>query len=155
MPFTLQTLEQLLPDAVAWTQAQEAMMLEKGVPLDEWEQDAARRLGIAQADRVRLLSVRQIPLPADAVLCAAAQRVGLVSEQSLGMSLGYGIFVREDFWRQRSIIAHELAHTAQSERLGGLDPFVRQYLTECFLHGYAAAPLELEAVRRSEEILKG
>jgi hypothetical protein len=155
MPFTLETLEELLPAAIAWARAQEAMMLEKGVPLDEWEREAARHLGVAEPERVRLLPVKQVPLPADYALCAAAQRLGLVSEQSLGMALGYGIFVRQDFWRQREIVAHELVHTAQCDRLGGLEPFLRQYLTECFLHGYAAAPLEMEAVRRSGEHLKG
>lgn len=154
MNFTLQTLEELLPEAVKWCRTQDAMILARGVPLDAWESEVARRLGVAQPDQVRLLGVPTMPLPTDLVLRAAAQSLGLASSQSVGMALGYGIFVRDDCWRQRDIVVHELVHSAQSERLGGLDEFLRQYFTECFLHGYARAPLEQEALRRSAEIMQ-
>ena len=44
------------------------------------------------------------------------------------------------------LIVHELAHSAQYERLGGILPFLRRYLFECLTVGYAAAPLEVEAI---------
>jgi hypothetical protein len=37
-------------------------------------------------------------------------------------------------------------HTAQYERLGGIEPFLRQYLRECLTIGYPEAPLEQEAI---------
>ena len=40
---------------------------------------------------------------------------------------------------------HELAHTAQYERLGGILPFLREYLFECLTSGYSEAPMEQEA----------
>ena len=43
-------------------------------------------------------------------------------------------------------MAHELVHVMQYERLGGVRPFLRAYVYECLRFGYAAAPLELEAV---------
>lgn len=154
MTFNLKTLEELLPAAVTWCRAQEAAVLEHGLPLDARESEIARRLGIRQPERVRLLRVAQVPLPTDAVLRAAAQSLGLASGQSLGMSLGYGIFLRADCRRQIDIVAHELVHTAQCERLGGLEAFLHQYFMECFEHGYHLAPLEAEAVNRSAELLK-
>jgi len=60
--------------------------------------------------------------------------------------LQYGIFIRLDCWRDRALIAHELVHTAQYERLGGILPFLRQYLFECVTIGYPEAPMEQEAI---------
>ena len=144
MPFDLSNFESLLPRAVDWARAQENCILESGVPLNEWEKKVARHLGIMQPDKVRLLSVAQVPLPADAELCAAAAAAGLVSADSIGMALHYGIFIRDDFWREPETVAHELVHTAQCERMGW-ELFLRQYLSECLQVGYDHAPLEQEA----------
>ena len=43
------------------------------------------------------------------------------------------------------MIAHELVHVAQYERLGGIEPFLRQYLRECLTVGYDESALENEA----------
>lgn len=144
MTFALSNFEALLPRAIQWACGQENLILESGVPLDGWEKKAARHLGIIHADKVRLLEVKQVPLPADAELCAAASAAGLVSADSIGMSLRYGIFIRDDFWRQREVVAHELVHTSQCEKLGW-ELFLRQYLSECLQVGYPQAPLEVEA----------
>lgn len=153
MGFDLDNYESLLPRAVDWCREQENLILETGVPLDLWEKRVARRLGILMPDKVRLLVVPQIPLPADADLCACAASAGLVAADSVGMGLRHGIFLREDFWRDRAVVAHELVHTAQCERLGW-ELFLRQYLGECFQMGYHNAPLEQEAVRLAHEIME-
>jgi hypothetical protein len=49
-------------------------------------------------------------------------------------------------WGDRRLVAHELAHTMQYERLGSVRAFLRQYLVECLTTGYAGAALELEAI---------
>lgn len=144
MPFDLSNFESLLPRAIDWAREQESIILEQGVPLDAWEKRAARQLGILQPDRVRLLRVAQVPLPDDADLCAIASAAGLVAADSIGMGLRYGIFIRDDFWRERETVAHELVHTAQCERMGW-ELFLRQYLSECLQVGYPQAPMEKEA----------
>lgn len=144
MSFALADFDSLLPRAVNWAREQENLILEKGVPLEAWERKVAQHLRISQPDKVRLLKVTQIPLPDDADLCAAAVAAGLVAGDSVGMSLRYGIFIRDDFWRDREIVAHELVHTAQCERMGW-ELFLRQYLSECLQFGYQHAPLEQEA----------
>ncbi len=63
-----------------------------------------------------------------------------------GLTVRYGIFLRSDCWRDRTIIAHELVHTAQYERLGGILPFLSKYLLECATLGYSQAPMEQEAM---------
>src|ERR1017187_6058169 len=50
---------------------------------------------------------------------SAAAETNLISPSTGGMTLRYGIFIRTDCWGQRPIIAHELVHTSQYERLGG------------------------------------
>jgi hypothetical protein len=50
------------------------------------------------------------------------------------------------------LIAHELVHAAQYERLGGILPFLRQYLVECLTIGYANAPMELEAAEMAARV---
>jgi hypothetical protein len=153
MPFDLSNFDVLLPRAVEWARAQEERILQEGVPLDAWEIQAARRAGVAMPQKVRLLEVDHVPLPADADLCAAAAAAGLITGTTLGMSLRYGIFVRDDAWRDRRIIAHELVHTGQCEKLGW-ELYLRQYLRECFDYGYNESPMEQEAVRLSQEIME-
>ena len=59
-----------------------------------------------------------------------------------GMALGKGIYILEGHSR---VLRHELVHVAQYQQLGGIGPFMRRYLVECLTHGYADAPLEVEA----------
>jgi len=68
------------------------------------------------------------------------------------MTLRYGIFIRSDCWGDRRLVVHELAHTAQYERLGGIGAFLKAFLKECLTVGHASSPLEREAVTRAKEI---
>jgi hypothetical protein len=143
---TPQQFEALLPLAVAWATEEENRILRSGVPLTESQLADARQLGVRVPERVRLLQVSEIPLPAHPVLAAAAAMTNLISPFTAGMTLRYGIFIREDCWGQRLLVAHELVHTSQYERLGGLEGFLRPYLMECLTPpGYPHGPIEQEA----------
>ena len=122
-------------------------MLRIGVPLSDQEMADARAVGVAEPERVRLLQLDRVPFPTDPMLKAAAAAIQFLTPTTCGLTLRYGIFVRSDCWRDRALIAHELVHVAQYERLGGILPFLRQYLSECLMIGYPAAPLEQEAIR--------
>jgi hypothetical protein len=50
------------------------------------------------------------------------------------------------------MVIHELGHTVQYERLGGLVPFLRRYLFECLSIGYPEAPMEQEVIALAERI---
>jgi hypothetical protein len=63
--------------------------------------------------------------------------------------LRYGIYLRADESSDRELVAHELVHTGQYERMGGFLPFLRQYIYECLTVGYCASKLEQEAVQRA------
>ena len=71
----------------------------------------------------------------------------LISPCTIGLTLRYSIFIRDDHWGQRRLVVHELAHTMQYERLGSIEAFLRQYLHECITIGYPAAPMEQRAQR--------
>ncbi len=148
--------EKLVPLAARWAEALEARILHAGVPLTEEELSDARSLGVRDPARVRLLCLANASQPEDLALRMAVAAIRLLTQATRGLALRYGIFVRGDCWRDRSLIAHELVHTVQYERLGGIEPFLREYLWECLTVGYPHAPLEqaaiLAAAKRATEI---
>ena len=147
---TPQQFEALLPLAGAWAAEQERIILQSGVPLAEAQLADAGQVGVIHPERVRLLRVAQIPTPSQPVLASAAAATNLISPSTGGMTLRYGIFIRADCWEQRLLVAHELVHVTQYERLGGFEAFLRPYLLECLTPpGYPYGPMEQEAVTKS------
>lgn len=149
---TKKQFEALLPRAVAWAEKQEQEILRLGFPLTSALKQDALRVGVKFPEKVRLRVVEEIPQPDDPELFAAAELSGLLSPFTIGLTLQYGIFIRGDHWGERRLVVHELAHTAQYERLGSTHAFLKQYLHECLTIGYPAAPLEQEAKRIEKEI---
>jgi len=144
---TPQQLEMLLPLVCGWAVGQERAIVQSGVALSESQLADARRVGVAQPERVRLLRVAQIPVPTARTLAAAARATNLINPLTHGLTFRYGIFIRADCWNQRPLVIHELVHTAQYERLGGIEGFLRPYLLECITPpGYPYGPMEQEAV---------
>lgn len=150
----LAQLEVLLPLAVQWAAEQQERILREGVPLSMRELSDALKVGVKDPERIRLLQVEIIPSPNHPILQAAYQVGKLAPSAPRGLTVHYGIFVRADYWRDRRLIIHELVHTAQYERLGGVEPFLRQYLTECATVGYSKSAMEAEAVSVSARILE-
>jgi hypothetical protein len=107
----------------------------------------AKSVGVKYPERVRIYEVPQIPIPKHPILRAAAEATQLISPATIGLSLRYGIFIHNNFSKDRYTIVHELVHTMQCEKLGGISPFLRKYLWECIEVGYPEAPMEHEAVR--------
>lgn len=138
--------EALLPLAVEWAAGCEERILREGVSLLEQEIIDAQAVGVQSPHRVRLLSVDVIPRPTEPRLKAACDAIDFLSPATRGLTLRYGVFIRSDCWGDRRLIVHELIHTAQYERLGGIEPFLRRYLFECVTIGYPQSPLEQEAI---------
>ena len=138
--------DRLLPLAAKWAAAVESRILRRGVPLTEESLADARLIGVREPERVRLLALARVPVPKDLTLRAAAAAIQFLTPTTCGLALRYGIFIRRDCWGNRRLVAHELVHTAQYERLGGIEPFLRQYLYQCLTIGYPEAPMEQEAI---------
>jgi hypothetical protein len=152
---TEEQFKTLLPAACAWAEEQESIISRYGVPLSPVQIADAVTIGVAHPDKVRLLKVTRIPAPNRRDLCTAAEAIQLISPLSAGLTVRYGIFIRADCWNDRRLVFHELVHTAQYERLGGVQQFLQQYLYECITIGYPAAPLEQEAVTVTAKLYAG
>ncbi len=79
---------------------------------------------------MRVLPVDRMPLPGNLELAEAARRAQIITDASAAVTLGHGIMIRADRWRDRELMLHQLVHVAQCERCGGLEAFVEQYLTD-------------------------
>lgn len=124
------TFEDLLPFACQWAKAQEEFILARGAALTPRQAEDARRVGVQNCDRVKVLVVDRIPLPDNEELAEAARRTHIITDASRGVAIGYGIIIRADRWGDRELLLHQLVHVAQCERSGGLEPFVQEYLCD-------------------------
>ena len=148
----MDSINELLDLACEWAEEQQDFILQNGTALSEQEMNDAGLAGVGCPDQVRLLEVAQIPWPADPALESAGREAGFITDDTEGLALGYGIFLRSYSGRTRRLVAHELVHVAQCERLGGVEQFLRRYLMECVNFGYSDAPMEEEAVERAGRI---
>ena len=148
----MDSINELLDLACEWAEEQQDFMLQNGTALSEQEMSDAALAGVQCPEKVRLLEVDQIPWPADPTLESAGREAGFITDDTEGLAFGYGIFLRSASGRARRVVAHELVHVAQCERLGGVEQFLRQYLSECVNFGYSDAPMEEEAVETAARI---
>ena len=143
-------LPPLVPWVARWIERQEARILREGEPLlPDLLDYAMGRLGVRAAAEVRVLAIEEVPLPVP----PCVRRLGGFGapRSPAGLAALRGIYVRPPWRHDRGVLAHELAHVAQYERLGGARPFLRIYLRECMVEGYPFSPLELEAEKAGAE----
>jgi hypothetical protein len=132
----------IAPATARWAQDQERRILQEGVPLAADGLAFAAELKIEKPEEIRVLEIKPVPLPFPRPLVKLSARWGLPLFEPAGMTLGKGIYILEG---QSRVLRHELVHVAQYQQMGGIGPFMQRYLLECLLHGYADAPLEVEA----------
>ncbi len=148
-------LQQLLPLAIAWAQAEESRGLTAGKALAQWQAADARDVGVRHIDRVRLCLVDTLPTPSDPRLVIVAESSGLLLSGALGLTLGHTVFIRRTHAGQRRLLRHELRHVAQHEVAGSVEGFLTEYLEQVVRHGYANAPQEIDARRFETLTLAG
>jgi Domain of unknown function (DUF4157) len=147
-------LAPLWSGAVAWVRWRQRVILRAGTALTPAQLALARELGVASPERVRVLAADKIPLPLPSFARTLAERAGWISPHIAGMTLGHGIALRADCCGDRRLLAHELTHVVQVERLGGIARFLRQYLRECAWPGYPRGALEIEAKAAESGVLQ-
>ena len=146
----IERLPEVLPLALHWAMEMQASCLEQGKPLAFWQLVDARNVGVAHPKRIRLCLVEAIPAPNHPALCAVAKEAGLLGSETVGLALGYALYLSKSHAGLRRILRHELRHVAQCEAMGGLGPFLAEYLGQVAENGYSEAPLEVDA--RSYEL---
>lgn len=139
----------LMPHAVQWAEATAEYAAMSGRPLEAAEQALARRVGVVQPDKIRLLVVDQMPYPEHPLLQVAAMATDFLGPQSLGLTLGHTVVVRRGHESTR-LYSHEFRHVHQYEQAGSIAAFLPVYLEQLVEDGYADAPLEQDA--RAHEI---
>src|ERR1700733_1192532 len=120
----------MLPLASQWVESKEKTILEHGQPLSNELQVFASNIGIKHPERVRILVVDKIPLPEHPMLQQACKETDFLSNNTIGLTLSYGIFLRKDYVSELRIYKHELGHVLQYEQLGGIRQFLEKYLRE-------------------------
>ena len=144
-------LAHFLPATLAWYNSVEAQLLPKGRPLSAQEQKVARGLGVKHPNDVRVVVLTEFPMPTDPELFVEAKRIGLGSSLEGGRTIGYAVMLKPRYAANREILTHELVHVEQQERMGR-SAFLRRYLLELEVLGYARSPLELEAYARQSYV---
>lgn len=142
-------LAPLLLIAVLWVYGRQAAVLRAGEALTPAQREVAVAVGVVAIERVRVLHAASVVLPLPQWALNLIQRItpraGWFAQRIVGMTLGYGIVIHQDCRHDLRLLAHELAHVGQYERLGGIAGFLRPYLRECVWPGYPRGALELEA----------
>jgi hypothetical protein len=137
-------LPRILPKAIAWAEARSADIMADGVPLTDFERRLAHLSGVYRPELVRVSEVARIPVPDDPELRDAAITAGLLGPGTIGLTLGYGIYILIGH-RSNRLVSHECRHVYQYEAAGSIAAFLPQYLEQILSVGYAAAPFEVDA----------
>jgi hypothetical protein len=151
-PAVLEKIEYFFPRALSWYNQVEADLLPKGRPLSPSETEFAIRAGVKEPSRVRIVVLDEFPLPSDPDLRKEAERFGMGNKHEGGRTNGYVIMLKEWTAENNSVISHELVHIAQQDHLGR-EAFLRRYLIEMEMMGYARSPLELDAYAKQSRSL--
>jgi hypothetical protein len=142
-------LPAILPRAIVWAEAQERHILNSGISLNAQLSGVALGVGVRHPEKVFLLEVENLPLPVDPDLRQAALETNLLGPRTVGLALGYGIYLRKGYGTVR-LISHELRHVHQYEEAGSIAAFLPIYLVQIADVGYENSPYEIDA-RRHEK----
>ena len=137
-------IDRLFPRVLAWYETVEAELLPQGRARSDEEAESARRFGVRDPSKIRVVVLESFPMPADVELFAEARRYGLGSRSEGGRANGYVVMLKPHLAADKPVLAHELVLVGQHDRMGRA-AFLRRYLIELEMMGYARAPLELEA----------
>lgn len=128
----------MVPAAHGWLRRQEDVIRREGRPLNEDERAFGRRIGLRHADRVRILTVARIPLPAYGLLKRIGRFSRAILADPVALTAGYGIYCRRSIADAQEVLCHELVHVRQFERLGRR-VFLKRYIRDCLVDGYTGA----------------
>lgn len=137
-----------------WANDWQEFILSKGDVLTDEQIAQARCANVASPERVRVLTVPNVPMPHYRFWRETFLRDNLFDSNPNGLTLGYGVFLKLNCFPREYWLAHELIHVAQYERFGGLTNGLRAYLVETLNIGYANNYLEQEAHRIALECLR-
>ena len=134
----------LIQKAITWAEAQYASIAQAGLPLDDAQFSLAAVVGVQHPDRIRIAEIQRFPRPDDPELRQAAFDTGFLGHDTLGLTLGYGVYVRQGHGSNR-LLSHEFRHVYQYEQAGSIRDFLPEYFQQIVTVGYSNAPFEVDA----------
>jgi len=137
-------LDMMLPLTMRWVQKQQKVIRQDGQTIGGDVLRLAKQVGVRCPERIRVLLVDTIPVPTGPMLREMAEESGVVSSSTVGLALGYSVYIRKKGMNPR-IFAHEFRHVHQFEKDGSLELFLDKYLKQVTAFGYQRAPLEIDA----------
>ncbi len=138
-----------LPRALDWYDQAEADVIAHGRPLTDDELQMAKQVGVSQPQKIRILVTKHFPDPKDQEFRNAFDDSLPPSFLRGGLTTGYGILLKPHVEKNRRILAHEMVHVTQIERMGR-EAFLKSMMYELVIVGYLRAPLELEAYEKTK-----
>ncbi|MES2192180.1 MAG: hypothetical protein V4454_18835 [Pseudomonadota bacterium] len=144
------SLPLIKPLAIAWVKEQEAVIFASGKGLNDYGLDLARRVGVLNAEKIRITFVTDLPRPTEPLLIQAMEKTGMLGPNMNGVTLGHGIYIRRSHDSIR-LQTHEFRHVHQYETAGSIALYIPKYLEQILQFGYWDAPFEVDA--RNHEIV--
>ncbi len=135
-----------------WLKHHQWIVLKHGSLLNASQFEDALRVGVRHPENVRILHSDHVPIPLRRLAFLCSRTLRRYQLEPVGLCAQYGIYIKKSASGDRNILVHELVHTRQYERAGGIHPFLRQYLLDCLSHGYSASTMESEAVSAAAAI---
>ena len=139
-----QKQDQLAPLALDWFKEVESKFLKKGRLLTDKEIAMAKSIGVKHPEHVRVIILTDFPSPGNKKLLTETKNYGFGNSAESGRTMGYVVMLKARFKNERRVLAHELAHVAQQERMG-VKNFFRRFIAEHEIVGRRRAPLEVDA----------
>lgn len=139
-----QKQDTLTPLTLSWFKEVEAKYLSKGRSLSDEETEIALKVGVTHPERVRVIVLKDFPIPDNKTLYSQAKQYGLGSPAESSRIMGNIIMLKARFKDERWMLAHQLSYIAQQEKMGRQE-FVRRFIAEREILGSKRAPMELNA----------
>lgn len=137
-------LEDTIKLACMWVNQQQEYIDNFGAKLTPHQIALAIQVGVRQPERIRILTVEKIPSPNDETLSKLAEKLNFLGPGTLGITLGYCIYVRDGYVDDR-LLSHEFRHVYQFEESGSIQVFIGEYLQQLIQYGYELSPFEIDS----------
>jgi hypothetical protein len=143
-------VDRVSPGVITWFSQNEVSMLAQGRVLTPKESNAAARAGVKSPEKIRVVLLKNFPMPQDTATRDELVALGVGSNEAAGRVMGYAVLLKPESANDTETMSHEFVHIAQQERLGG-NGFIKRWLVEMKMVGYRHAPLELEAFEKQRK----
>ncbi|KKO50695.1 hypothetical protein VT06_01265 [Arsukibacterium sp. MJ3] len=136
--------------AANWAEQNQTFIYQFGRALTVEEKAIACLVKVAAPEQVHIYEVPVIKRPDEPELAALCEEYGFLTEDTIGLTLGYGIYIKQGYLTTR-LLSHELRHVHQYEQAGSAEAFLTRYIGEIMQFGYLNSPYEMDA--RAHEVI--